>query len=209
VRAEQGRSEGLLRGASGIVLAGLVLGAGYNALGTRTGAGWGIPWIGKDRMTEMLEVPAAAPAPSGESGYGQNNDPMAVGAGAGSGLPEIPDLGRPVKIERDALKQLYDAHAVLLVDARDPDEYAQGHIPGAQSLPFDEVSSQPERLITLDSGGRPIVAYCGGGGCELSMTLAFDLIEAGHTRVAVYTGGFPQWEAAGYPVARGAAPGER
>ena len=146
------------------------------------------------------------PAPP-ESGYNQINDPMAVGAAVGSaGLPEIPVLDRPIQIELQAVKALFDARNVVIVDSREPDEFAEGHIPGALSMPFDEVTSEPERLEGLDTGGRPIVVYCGGGACELSMSLAWELIYAGQSRVTVYMGGFPEWVEAGYPVESGSAP---
>jgi rhodanese-related sulfurtransferase len=191
---------GVLGGAGAILLVGLALGAGYNWMGVE--GGWGLPWIGQDRLAQAPTVEAV----SSGSSYGGISDPMAVGSPA-AGLPEIPALGRPVQIEMAALAQLYEARAALIVDAREPDEFGLGHIPGAVNLPYDEVSSQPERLVDLDPGGRPIVVYCGGGGCEVSTSLAYDLVEAGHDRVAVYVGGFPEWEAAGRPVARRGAQG--
>jgi len=188
-----------MRDAGTIVLVGLALGVAHNWMGVH--AGWGLPWVGQDRLAAAPTV-EAVPVAAG-SGYGGITDPMAVGAPS-AGLPEIPALGRPVQIQTAALVQLFTAEAALIVDAREPDEFGAGHIPGAVSLPYDEVASEPERLVALDPGGRPIVVYCGGGGCELSTSLAYDLVEAGHDRVAVYVGGFPEWEAGGHPVARGA-----
>ena len=69
--------------------------------------------------------------------------------------------------------------------------------------PVAEIESDPGRLVTLDPGDRPIIAYCGGGSCEISLTVADALIAAGYRRVLIYVGGFPEWEQAGYPVARG------
>ena len=57
-------------------------------------------------------------------------------------------------------------------------------------------------LWELDSGGRPIITYCGTG-CEVSLELAAELIYAGQQRVAVYTGGFPEWRDSGNPVELG------
>src|SRR5262249_34311479 len=122
------------------------------------------------------------------------------------GLPEIPALDRPVKIDLDAAKRLVDAGAAVFTDARDAEEYAAGHIPGARSLPYDQGAADPARLESLDTGGKPIAGYCGGGSCELSLNLAYDLVAAGQSRVAVFMGGFTEWSAAGYPVSRGATP---
>ena len=129
---------------------------------------------------------------------------MAVDVAAGSSdLPEIPDLDRPIQIGLDAVKRLVDADAAVIVDAREADEFAAGHLPGALSMPYDEVSAEPERMENLDAGGRPIVVYCGGGACELSLNMAWDLISAGQKRVVVFMGGFPEWAEAGYAVETG------
>ncbi len=119
----------------------------------------------------------------------------------------IPDVARPLQLQLPRFKQLFDKGAVLVVDARDPDEYAAGHIRGAISLPYDEVATDTERLAKVDSGGRPIVVYCGGGTCEVSIQLAETLIAAGKHRVLVYLGGYPEWEGAGDPIVRGNQPG--
>jgi rhodanese-related sulfurtransferase len=208
---------GVLTGIASIVLVGGLLGVGFNWVGLASRPVWGLPWIGENRVASMptleeLTPEERKPEPGGGpvGGYGQSSDPMAVGtAGGAQGLPEIPDLDRPIEIQLAAIKQLFDAGAAVLVDAREPDEYAAGHIPGALSMPFDEVTAEPEKLENLETGGRPIVTYCGGGACELSLSLAWELIYAGQTKVTVYMGGFPEWVEAGYPVATGPAlPGE-
>ena len=187
------KEDGTARGVLAIVLVGIALGVGFNWLGLGSRAEWGLPWIGVDKVASL---PVLEAAPS--SGYGEITDPMAVGGG--SDLPQIPDLERPIQIQLAAVKQLFDAGALLLIDAREPEEYAAGHIPGALSMPYDEVSSEPERLESLAAGGKAIAVYCGGGACELSLNLAWDLISAGQKKVVVYMGGYPEWVAAGYPV---------
>ena len=191
---------GLARGALAILAAGAALGVGFNAIGLHAKS-WGLTWIAEDPLAALPTVEALPPQPA-PSGYDAVTDPMAVGGGAAA-LPEIPDLDRPVQIRLEAVKRLFDAGAALFVDAREPAEYASACIPGAVSLPYDEVTSEPERLAALDPGGRAIVVYCGGGACELSLELAWELIHNGQRRVAVYMGGFPEWMEAGYPVAPG------
>jgi rhodanese-related sulfurtransferase len=121
----------------------------------------------------------------------------------------VPDVDRPVAIEIGALKRFHDAGAAVVVDAREAGEYAEGHIAGAISLPYNDALAEPERLQRLGENGRPIVVYCGGGACELSMDLARFMLNNGRKRVLVYEGGWPEWQAAGYPAARGAAAGGR
>ena len=120
-------------------------------------------------------------------------------------MPVVPDVGGPLKIEIAALKKLYDAGAVLIMDARETDAYVAGHLAGAISLPYNDALDDPNRAKRLDSGGRAIVVYCDGGACTLSMDLASLLVSSGKRRVLVYEGGYPEWREAGYPVASGGA----
>lgn len=200
-----------LRGMALVCLAGTGLGLGYNALGLESSPGWGVPWIGQDRLADLTAgaaVVGTSEQPSSADPYRtENSDPLAIPAGgAGAELPEIPALGRPVQIEVAAVKQYVDAAGALVVDAREPHEYETGHIPGAINLPYDQVATDSQRLAGLDSAGRPIVVYCGGGACEMSLSLAWDLVSAGHDRIAVYMGGYPEWVERGYPVVQGTEP---
>jgi rhodanese-related sulfurtransferase len=117
--------------------------------------------------------------------------------------PFIPESDRPVRISLATAKSLFDAGAALFMDARDPPDYEAGHIPGALRMTRDEALGDPDRVKALPVRGRPIVAYCSGGVCEASLELAQALVDAGYRKVLVYGGGFPDWEAAGYPVAQG------
>jgi rhodanese-related sulfurtransferase len=200
----------LLGGATIIVLCGASLGLIYNGFGIISDHPWGLSWIGKDKMSLLAEaelVESMCPE-SGEDAAAADDywtavsDPLAVPEGAGDieGLPEIPDAGRPVQIELRALKRYFDADAALIIDARDPDEYDGGHIAGAINLPYHDAVDDPSSLRALETRGRPIITYCGGGSCEVSLTVAEELSSAGHDRIAVYIGGFSEWVEAGYPV---------
>ena len=67
----------------------------------------------------------------------------------------------------------------------------------------EEQLSLPALLESLDTAGRPIIVYCGGGTCEISISLAEELIFAGHQRVAVYMGGYPEWVETGNAIETG------
>ena len=202
-RTTGGRTGSTASGVSWILLTGLLLGIGYNWIGLRSKPAWGLSWIAEDRTALLAEMPKiVAVETTGSEAYATDvSDPLAVGTT--TALPEIPDVGRPVQIEIEALKQFFDAGAALIVDAREPDEFAVSHIPGAINIPYDTAVTDPALLESLDSGGRPIVTYCGGGSCELSINLADELFFAGHDRVAVYMGGYPEWIEAGYPTDEG------
>ena len=167
------------RGIAVILCTGIALGLGYNALGRAGSPARGLGWIAEEKKLETLD---AAHAPSTAD------------------LPEIPDLGRPLQVDLGATRKFFDAKAALFVDAREPDEYAEGHIAGAVSLPFDTSVTDPVALEALDPAGKALIVYCGGGTCEISMNLAFALVQAGHKKVLVYMGGYPEWQDAGLPV---------
>lgn len=121
-------------------------------------------------------------------------------------VPEIPPTREPLEAGLAVVRRLHAANAAVFVDARTAGEYAEGHIPGAVHLSFDDVFKDPELAKKLDDRGLPIVAYCGGGDCDLSRNLAFSLIDAGKKRVLVFLDGTAGWAAAGLPMTKGPQP---
>jgi len=96
--------------------------------------------------------------------------------------------------------EIFDNGNVLFVDARSQDNYEDGHIPGAISLPVGQFDEQIESLLNRYSSDQPIVTYCSGRTCEDSHDLAQFLSDAGFTNVRIFIDGFPGWEAKGYPI---------
>ena len=85
---------------------------------------------------------------------------------------------------------------VRLVDTRESAVYNRVHLPGAVSLPLDEVSTRLTELQSLD--GSPVI-YCRSG--QDSAKLAAELATQG-VPVAFLEGGVLAWEAEGYDVER-------
>jgi len=83
---------------------------------------------------------------------------------------------------------------VLLVDVRQPEEYAAppGHLPGAINVPLAEV---PVRTAELAADGKPIVLVCKTD--RRSARAAEVLLAAGLRNVAVLRGGTDGWHAQG------------
>jgi rhodanese-related sulfurtransferase len=96
----------------------------------------------------------------------------------------------------DELQQLVAEGSVTLLDVRPTLEYRQGHIPDARSIPVEELE---HRLAEL-SPDREIVAYCRGPYCVFSDEAA-QLLQTQGFRVRRFEEGFPEWRAAGLPVA--------
>lgn len=95
------------------------------------------------------------------------------------------------------LKSVLDdpAGEALVVDVREPWEYAGGHVPGAHPVPLAAV---PARIGDLPAD-RPIYLVCAVGG--RSGQAAAYLAGLGLDAVNV-EGGTDEWVAAGYPVER-------
>lgn len=158
------------------------------------------------RGTTASPPPAAGSAPPAVPGSTATR-PVRTAPGDGRAAPPpfIPEADHPVRIQLAVAKSLLDAGAALFVDARDAEEYASGHIPGAVRWTRDDVFGEPGRMKALAASGRPVVTYCSGGECEASLDLARALVDVGCRKVLVFTGGFPEWVAAGYPVESGDA----
>jgi hydroxyacylglutathione hydrolase len=85
----------------------------------------------------------------------------------------------------------------LVIDVRQADEYAAGHIPGSIHL---TAGSLPDRLDELPRD-RPIATICASG---VRASVAASLLRtAGFQDVSWVASGVPAWRAAGYPVVRG------
>ena len=106
---------------------------------------------------------------------------------------------------RAEVVQLLKAGAVL-VDARAPELFAEGHLAGAFSLPVGDLDTVLPSFIKKVSPETPLVVYCSGYGCPDSEDVAARLVGAGFDNVRVYEGGFPEWKDAGLPVETGRAP---
>jgi rhodanese-related sulfurtransferase len=138
--------------------------------------------------------------------------PMKDGFGGREAVPktdlysDIPESEYPVEVHTAKAKSLYDRGGLLVLDARDASEYADGHIKGAVEANADEVVGDLAWMEKTAADPRPILVYCDGGDCELSMDLGFAIAQAGHRRVLVYKDGYPAWKDAGYPVDTGDTP---
>jgi rhodanese-related sulfurtransferase/DNA-binding transcriptional ArsR family regulator len=101
-------------------------------------------------------------------------------------------------VDAETLQERLAGEGVLLLDVRPREEYLAGHIPGALSLPLEELH---QRLSELPRD-RTVVAYCRGPYCVLSLHAAKALSEAG-IKVVRLVDGVADWRALGLPVAVG------
>jgi len=83
----------------------------------------------------------------------------------------------------------------ILLDVRPADEYGAGHLPGARSIPIDQLETRLQEL----PAGVDVVAYCRGPYCALSDRAVKLLTERGRIARRLREG-VPDWRAQGLPV---------
>ena len=100
--------------------------------------------------------------------------------------------------EIDAADLHANPDAYIVIDARTPETFAAGHVPGAINL--------PHRTITAETAQFPkdavLVTYCDGIGCNASTKAAVKLSRLGY-RVKEMIGGLDWWRRDGLPVHNG------
>lgn len=98
------------------------------------------------------------------------------------------------------LDTLIEAHprGVTVVDVREPQEYVDGHVPGAIPIPMDQLAG---RLDEVPTGG-PVYVVCASG--NRSKRSAAHLEAAGYDAYSVQEG-TKGWIARGQRVVRGSS----
>lgn len=137
----------------------------------------------------LLMVVAVGPALAGSS-------PAAVTGPLLSAETRVPDPA-VARIGPEEVERLVRAGDVLVVDVRPHDVYLRGHLPGAVSIPVDQLE---EALPRLRAANTRIVLYCDGQAGLKSGRAAALLEEHGVERVACLEGGYQCWVASGRVV---------
>ncbi|MBU0481545.1 MAG: hypothetical protein KKG47_10615 [Proteobacteria bacterium] len=105
-------------------------------------------------------------------------------------------------IDTESLKSLLDRGIeVSIFDARNPEEFQEVHIRGAESLPEKKFA---EFIHLLPKNKTQLVVfYCNGVKCGKSKKAAKKAIGMGYRNVLVYAEGMPVWEEKGMPIYAG------
>ena len=98
----------------------------------------------------------------------------------------------------DEVKQVLDAEPgkAVLIDVRERDEFREGQLHGAVSLPRGFLEMRVEDV--LPSKEMPVIAYCGVG--TRSLLAARLLVEMGYGKVVSMAGGYNAWKGRGFPI---------
>lgn len=89
------------------------------------------------------------------------------------------------------------ADGAVTIDVREPGEYLAGHVPGVRLVPMSELAARLDELPR----NQPLYLICQTG--NRSLDVAGFLAREGFDARSV-AGGTSGWQAAGYPVIRGA-----
>jgi len=91
--------------------------------------------------------------------------------------------------------RLEGGEQIVVIDVREPDEFARGKIPGAYTIPRGVLEMQVDGRLPLDT---TVVLYCGGG--ARSALAAKSMAEMGYEKVENLQGGWHAWINSGLPV---------
>lgn len=101
----------------------------------------------------------------------------------------------PLEVDLDTFAAAHGRGATVL-DVRNPDEYASGHVPGAVLIPLPDLAARQSEI----PAGDPLYVICAVGGRSLAAARA--LVGAGYRAVSV-AGGTNGWIERGGPVVAG------
>jgi len=126
--------------------------------------------------TKAASVPAAAPA-----------------ASAPAPQVALPEMSQAALLEHQAKH----ADHLFVLDVRSPEEFREGHVPGAVNVPYDQIAAR----IAEVPKDKDVVLYCRSG---RRAGIAADVLAAnGYTRLSHLEGDMPAWIAQGRPVVEG------
>ena len=132
-----------------------------------------------------------------------NQNIMLVGLVAVSGLSLLwPLLVRPSgnSVGPVEATQLINREDAYILDVREADEYASGHLPEAKNIPTSKLA---ERIGELEKfKDKPIIVCCASG--IRSNKACGELKKNGFEKLFNLSGGVDAWVGAGYPVKKGA-----
>lgn len=91
---------------------------------------------------------------------------------------------------------------IIVIDARTPEAYAKGHVPGSINLPYRKIDDTT--IVSLPKD-KVLVTYCEGVFCNASTKAAAKLTALGF-KVKEMVDGLDGWKREGYQVETGIGP---
>ena len=101
-------------------------------------------------------------------------------------------------VTAQVLVRLVNKDDAIVIDLRDKNEFAAGHIAGAVNLPYASYANRSEELNVYKN--RPVVLVCKIG--QHSSAIGSKLLAAGFADVKRLVGGMTEWQGANLPVVK-------
>ena len=122
-----------------------------------------------------------------------------LSSGDGPIIPPTAEEGDPPFIAIDVAEMEYSMGKTIFVDARDEIEFNCGTIPGSVNIQFDYLPEENtdryiDSLLNFVSKDTPIIVFCSGEECDLSLHLARNMQYYGYTNLSIFFGGAREWE---------------
>ena len=93
-----------------------------------------------------------------------------------------------MNISQETAKEIMDTKECIILDVRTPEEFAEGHIPGAILIPDYEITEKASNILT--DKDALILVYCRSG--RRSKNAANQLVDMGYTNIKEF-GGIIDW----------------
>jgi sulfur-carrier protein adenylyltransferase/sulfurtransferase len=114
-----------------------------------------------------------------------------------SGAEVLRDIKSRIEEVDPAVVREQVSNGALVIDVREPEEWAAGHVPGAVHVPKSYLESRIEGAVPDRS--RHVILYCASGNRSAWATRTM-LDDLGYDNVESMTGGFTLWKDRGYEV---------
>jgi rhodanese-related sulfurtransferase len=165
----------MFRQALFIIVLSLILGLGLNTFSPNS-----IPYVGEYRKIS------------------QGNEPV---------VPPNAIPGDPPFITIDIVEIEHRFNEAVFIDARSYDDFACGTIPNSINIPFDylpdsNIESAIDSSLNFIPKDSPIIVFCSGDECDLSLQLARILQDIDYTDITIFYGGAREWENMGLDLER-------
>jgi len=130
-----------------------------------------------------------------------------LSSGDGPVVPPSAEPGDPPFVSIDEAYLEYTQVSALFIDARDKTEYLCGTIPRSINIPFEylpegDLAEYFDSVLKGASKDTPMIIFCSGEECDLSLHLARNMQSLGYSRTMIFFGGSREWEANGLEVER-------
>jgi rhodanese-related sulfurtransferase len=155
-------------------------------------------------LAAAASIMVNAVSPNGISLIGQYRD---LSSGDGPIVPPEAAEGDPPFIDVNVAQFEHAAAEALFIDSREPEEFDCGTIPGSINIPFDflpdgDLGRYFDSILVDYGHDHPMIVFCSGEECDLSLHLARNLQAFGYSQVSIFFGGSREWEEFGLGIER-------